>query len=252
MSNNQGMNQIISQVDKELLVRLVADGFRRMLVHYGFWLAETEHQLGRTAALEVEKAVWSASSANQLKRLGKLLGFEVDEKGIPARLKGLTREELLKLLKGVGVNWLANDGIWFQAIEGRYGMNDAKRCNDSCWTRYSPYEAGRIKELLGLPDDGGLSALKQALVFRMYALINRQSIEEVDENCFIFMMNECRVQRARQRKGLPDYPCKSAGLVEYPWFARTIDPRIRTECLGCPPDPHPAEWFCAWKFTLDN
>ena len=60
------------------------------------------------------------------------------------------------------------------------------------------------------------------------------------------------VSVGRQRKGLADYPCKSAGMVEYPFFARAIDPRIRTECVGCPPDPHPQGWFCAWKFTLEE
>ncbi len=63
-------------------------------------------------------------------------------------------------------------------------------------------------------------------------------------------MNECRVQSARKRKGLDDYPCKSAGLVEYAYFARSIDDRIQTECIGCPPDPHPEDWYCAWRFTL--
>ena len=86
----------------------------------------------------------------------------------------------------------------------------------------------------------------------MYAFINEQSIEEQGDNCIIFYMNKCRVQAARQRKGLADYPCKSAGMVEYPFFARAIDPRITTECLGCPPDPHPQGWFCAWKFTLEE
>jgi hypothetical protein len=49
---------------------------------------------------------------------------------------------------------------------------------------------------------------------------------------------------------IPDYPCKSAGLVEYRAFAETIDSRIRTGCIACPPDAHPEEWFCAWRFTL--
>ena len=66
----------------------------------------------------------------------------------------------------------------------------------------------------------------------------------------VYQMNECRVQSTRKRKGLDDYPCKSAGLVEYTYFARSIDDRIRTECIGCPPDPHPEEWYCAWQFTL--
>jgi hypothetical protein len=131
-------------------------------------------------------------------------------------------------------------------------MGDAKHCNDTCWSRYSPYEATRIKELLRLPFNGGIPALKKALSFRLYALINEQSFEEIDENVFIFKMNKCRVQAARKRKGLQDYPCKSAGLVEYPYFARAIDDRIRTECVGCPPDDHPEDWYCAWRFVYQK
>ncbi len=246
------MNRIIDEADQSLLVALVLDALRRTMVHYGFWFAEVEHQLGMELALKIEKSAWAGSSANQMRRLGKILGFAVEEDGTPSRLRQMSREQLIDLLKNLGVNWLANDGIWFQAIEKEHGMVDAKRCNDSCWTRYSPYEAERIKELLGLPEAGGIPALKKALAFRMYALINRQSIEDLDADTIIFRMNECRVQRARQRKGLPDYPCKSVGLVEYPYFARTIDSRIRTECVGCPPDPHPEDWFCAWKFTLEK
>ena len=92
--------------------------------------------------------------------------------------------------------------------------------------------------------------LKKALGFRLYACINTQSITDESADAFTFQMNQCRVQNARKRKGLDDYPCKSAGLVEYSYFARAIDDRIRTECVGCPPDEHPETWFCAWRFSL--
>jgi hypothetical protein len=243
------MSKIINCADDALLVKMIIDSFRRTMVHYGQWLAQVEHQLGTKKAMAVEAKVWGASFGNQLNRFAKIFGFEVKE-GAPTFLHSLSREKKIDLLKNLGVNWLANDGIWFQAVENQYGMNDAKRCNDSCWTRYSPFEAERIKELLELPENGGIPSLKKALAFRMYALINKQSIEDVNENCIIFRMNECRVQLARKRKGMEDYPCKSVGLVEYPYFARTIDSRIETECIGCPPDKHPDDWFCAWKFTV--
>jgi len=239
----------LEKMDPEQLPNFILDAFRRIVVHYGHWLAQAEHQFGMEKAMEIEAAVWPASFGNQVTRLGKTLGFKV-EKGVPAFWGSLDHETALKLIQSLAVNWLANDGIWFQAIEKQHGMNDAKRCNDTCWSRYSPYEAARIKELLSLPADGGLDALKKALAYRMYALINEQSLEQVDDRTLVFYMNNCRVQAARQRKGLPDYPCKSAGLVEYPAFAATIDPHIRTECVGCPPDEHPDEWFCAWKFTV--
>ncbi|MBI9088018.1 MAG: cytosolic protein [Desulfobacterium sp.] len=242
---------VLEDADHGLLLKMVVDSFRRTLVHYGQWFAQVEHQLGTEKAMDVESGVWDATLKNQMGRLGKTLGFEVVD-GVPAALTEMSREDLLGLLKTMGVNWLANDGIWFQAVEQRHGMNDAKRCNDTCWTRYSPYEAKRIKEVLDLPENGGIPALKKALKFRMYATLNRQSIEDIDENTIIFRMNECRVQVARKRKGLDDYPCKSVGLVEYPYFAAAIDPRITTECIGCPPDDHPEDWYCAWKFTLNN
>lgn len=251
MGGNMEKTEKFAQADNDFLVNMAMDSFRRIVAHHGQWFAEIEHQLGLQEALAVEQDVWHVSLNNQLKRLGKFLDIEM-ENGIPVALKSLPRETLSGLIEKLAINWLANDGIWFQAVEKRCGMFDAKRCNDTCWTRFSPFEATRIKELLELPDNGGIPALKQALGCRLYAVINEQSIEDVNEQCIIFRMNNCRVQAARKRRGLPDYPCKSAGMVEYPYFAKTIDRRITTECIGCPPDNHPDDWFCAWKFTLET
>jgi hypothetical protein len=94
-----------------------------------------------------------------------------------------------------------------------------------------------------------MQGLEKALNFRLYARINKQTTEKEGKD-LIFKMVTCRVQDARKRRGLGDYPCKSAGLVEYGAFANAIDPRIKTGCLACPPDKHPKEWACAWRFYL--
>lgn len=235
--------------DKELLVRWIMDAFRRTMVHYGFWLREIEYQLGMDTALEIEKEAGDKSLAIQLKRLAKILNFEMKD-GAPAALYDMSEERLAELLDALAVNWLANDGVWFQEVENKIGMFDAKRCNDTCWTRFSPFEASRIKTLLGLPDNGGLEALKTALGFRLYSRVDIQDIVEEEPGSFVFRMVECRVQTARTRKGLAEYPCKSVGIVEYRTFAQTMDPRIKTECVSCPPDPHPGDYVCAWRFSL--
>lgn len=237
--------------DKELLVRWIMDAFRRMMVHYGFWMREVEHQFGMRTALEIEKTAGDLSIGIQLKRLAKILDFDL-KNGAPAVLYDLDEEKLNELLDALAANWLANDGVWFQAVEKEFSMFDAKRCNDTCWTRFSPLEASRIKVLLDLPENGGLEALKTALMYRLYSRINDQCIAEETDNSFVFQMVDCRVQSARTRKGMEEYPCKSAGVVEYRTFAQTIDSRIKTECIGCPPDPHPGEWFCAWRFSMDD
>ncbi len=244
-------NEIITQEDlnKGQTIRLILDYWHRTIMHYAIWFGEVQHQFGREKALDTMQEALKRSYDIQMKRLGKVLDFGM-EGGIPESLLSLSDEKLEELKNAVAVNWLANDGVWFQAVEFTKGMNDAKRCNDSSWAQFSPFEAWSIKRFLELPENPGLEGLKKALNFRLYATINIQSIEDDSPDSFIFRMNECRVQNSRKRKSLDDYPCKSGGLVEYSTFAEAIDSRIKTECIGCPPDPHPEEWFCAWRFSI--
>lgn len=231
------------------MAKLIIDMLYRIIVHYGLWFAEVERQLGMEKALAIKTKVKESSYNIQMGRLAKVLGFDLVN-GIPKALLDMSTNEMKQLMDNISLNWLANDGVWFQAVESELGMFDAKRCNDSCWVRFSPFEAHSIKQFWGLPDNAGLEGLKAALHFRIYAGINVQSIIDESPQSIIFQMNDCRVQSARKKKGMEDYPCKSAGVVEYRTFASTIDPRIVTECVGCPPDAHPDEWFCAWRFKL--
>lgn len=232
-------------------LKLIFDFWHRSLMHYAMWFAEVQHQMGREKAFAALSEVYKKSMSLQMNRLSKVLGFELED-GYPKSLIDLPDEKIIALKQAVATNWLANDGIWFQEIEFNYGMNDAKRCNDSCWAQFSPLEASSIKHLLGLLENPGLDGLKKALEYRLYTAVNEQEIVEETENSFVFRMKNCRVQAARMRKGLDDYPCKSGGLVEYTTFAEAIDKRITTECIACPPDKHPEEWFCAWKFSLNQ
>lgn len=237
-------------MNQEQLAEYIIEMMHRMMVHHTLWFREVEHQMGFEAALEAMDYAWEKTEKISMKRLASELGFE-QENGIPDALKSMDKEKQLSLTDAIAKNWLAQDGVWFQAVEFVHGMNDAKRCNDSCWGRFSPFEAHSIKKLLHLEEHPGLEGLEKALNFRMYGRLNVQSCIWED-GALIFQMNECRVQTARIRKGLDDYPCKSAGLVEYARFAKGIDDRIKTTCIGCPPDEHPENWFCAWKFTLEK
>jgi hypothetical protein len=222
-----------------------------MVMHHAMWYAEIRHQLGRDRAEEILTKAYERGYGIQMKRLADTLGFKM--KGdIPQPLLDLSKDALNTLKENIALNWIANDGVWFQAVEFGRNMIDAKRCNDSCWAHFSPFEAWSIRRFLDLPPSPGLEGLKKALGFRLYATVNVQSAVEESPKSFVFQMNDCRVQSARKRKGLEDYPCKSVGMVEYPYFAESIDPRIKTECIGCPPDAHPNEWYCAWRFSIDE
>ena len=162
----------------------------------------------------------------------------------------MDRDELLRALKMFAANWLAHDGCWFLGAEDRFGLDVAIDLDRRAWARFAEAEARRIERTFGVPPGGGLESLERALGLRMYSLLNEQHAEWLDDGRRLrFTMDVCRVQETRRRKGLADFPCRTVGEVEFSTFARTVDPRIRTRCLHCPPDASEGR-YCAWEFSV--
>ena len=236
---------------KKEKLQLSFEFMQRTMVHYAMWYVQVREEFGLERAAEIMDEAWQKSFYIQMKRLAKVLDFELED-GLPKPLLELEETKIDQLREAVAVNWLANDGVWFQSVEFSEGMFPAKACNDDAWGQFSPYEALRIKKMLGLAEYPGIEGLKRAMELRLYATVNVQSFANETEKSIEFYMNNCRVQAARKRKGLDDYPCKSGGIIEYSTFAATIDSRIKTKVIGCPPDKHPDEWYCGWKFYIDE
>jgi len=240
----------VEELDQRGLAEYIIDIAHRTFVHEVLWYREIEHQLGPERALEAMDRVWPMYSKRMVRKVCEALGVEEND-GVPKALEEMDREKQLALIYKLSKNWLAQDGFWFQEVEFTEGMNDAKRCNDSTWTRFSPFEAHSIKTMLGLGEHPGLEGLELALNYRVYGRLNNQ-VSHFEDGALIFEMVKCKVQDKRVKKGLADYPCKSAGLVEYSTFAKAIDSRIKTECICCPPDELPEGCFCKWKFTINE
>lgn len=241
----------ITDLPREEVLQMVMIFLGDAFVHYGMWFAETFHRLGPEKTLELEKVVLSQYAPAALKRLAPHFGIEM-ENGIPRVLAEKSKEELLQLAADIAKTWVMGDGLWFQAVESVRGMDVAKAVNDTCWSHFAGMEAFKIRRLLGIGVGEGLEALEKALRLRIYSSINAHSASWEKDGSLVFTMNECRVQAARRRKQLKDYPCKSAGIVEYSTFAAAIDPRVKTECVWCPPDTLTEEQFCSWRFRIDG
>lgn len=159
----------------------------------------------------------------------------------------------VQLIEDYSKNWLAMDGVWFQSVEQKLGMDEAMYHDAEAWRRFTVIEAKRIKQFLELPERPGLEGLAHALQLRFYANLNEADILwEDDGKTLVYRTRECRVQRARERKGMPFHPCKPVGEIEYAGFARTIDDRITCECISCFPEVTDAACCCSWRFRMRN
>jgi hypothetical protein len=169
------------------------------------------------------------------------------------KIEDLSKDELLELTKLYAKNWLAHDGCWFLSVEEKYNIETAIEIDTESWRKFTVVEANRLIEFLDLGKNSGVAGLAKALRFRLYATVNEDEvIVGEDGKSLEYRVKTCRVQAARRRKGLTDFPCKSVGIVEYGLFAKTIDERFETEAVSCPPEIVNNDYYCIWRFTLKS
>ena len=70
-------------------------------------------------------------------------------------LAKFSKDELIKLIENYAKNWLAMDGVWFQSVEQKSGMDAAMFHDLEVWRSFTVIEAKRIKEFLRLNEQPG-------------------------------------------------------------------------------------------------
>ncbi len=142
------------------------------------------------------------------------------------------------------------DGLYFLGIEKRFGTDTATDIDAEVWTAMATIEAKSLKRMFHLVDNPDVASIIELLKKSSWALDQPFKTIEIDGHRATLTVHTCRTQEARLSKGLCEFPCKKVRFGYLKSFAETLNPKIKVDCLACPPDKHPRNQWCRWEFRI--
>lgn len=165
-------------------------------------------------------------------------------------IENMEREELLQYVQSLLWQFRLCDAFWFLKTEEAFGQKAAETLNELVWAKVGELAGRDLAKRFG-PFEQDLGGFWKAYRLFPWSLMVDYEIVSSEPEEMVVAVPCCPAQEGRARHGLGEYVCKHMHLAEFEGFARAVAPNVRVECLFAPPDEHPKNCHCKWRFTME-
>lgn len=142
------------------------------------------------------------------------------------------------------------DGLYFLETEKKFGTEAATEIDAGVWETMAGIEAKNLQKMFKVGENPDIATIMDLLRKTSWAQDQPFKTITVENGKAILGIDRCRTQETRLSKGLREFPCKKVRYGYLERFARTLNPKVKVNCLVCPPDEHLKDSWCKWEFVL--
>ena len=168
-----------------------------------------------------------------------------------SKLEGLSREELIDLVKLSSRMILALDGFWYLSVKELAGNDKALDRDNWVWDKVMKFYVDELARLLGV-EGRDVADYMKVMGPRPEGLVLEEEVEILNRKDAIRTVTYCPtiVAMEKEKEGRDAVHCSATCSEMRKKHSKLFNPAIKVTCLKIPPRKNKDDIFCHFEYKI--